>query len=126
MRWIFTNPANAATYQMEVNPVRMSSPHKDSRTEVGWTSHIGDRVFSKRSQRPPKEWQFSGIARTQAQHDALKSWFDVGNEVHITDHYNRTWKVVVVQFSPSERAWRVTGAQGYTYDMRVFVLGRVS
>lgn len=128
LRWTFTEVDTSETYTVPINPDAMTSPFKDRSLEHAASKRFGGStaITSFRHADSPKEWEFSGVIRTQAHHDALKAWEQKPGLIHISDHLGRVFEVMLTSFAPTDRkptggvTWRLR------YVMKALVLRQVS
>lgn len=104
LRWVFLDTVTTETYTVPMNPKAMTSPFLSHATTPGTRSPVDLRFYgTRRAIRPAKEWQFSGLVRTQGHHDALVYWASKTNLLNITDHYGRTFAVRIRSIDMQDR-----------------------
>lgn len=125
--WTLYDPATLETWVMPINPDEMTSPYhvKQIRTAYGIKSGL-DRLRGFMTPPQPKEWQWSGVIRTQAHYEAYEEWAAKGGEIHVTDHLGRTWEVFIQAFEPEERKPTANVPWRYRYTVRCLLMRRVS
>lgn len=130
-RWIFHDPAEAETWTVPINPNEMTDPESRTRAfNFGVASRSSNvsapaaiRGIEAASQQPV-EWSFGGVIHTQDHHDKLEHWARKPGEIEVTDHFGRTWVVVMKTFEPTERRPTLSKPWRFTYTMRALVLER--
>ena len=123
-RWTFTDLTTSEVYTFERNPREMTSPHLPQGT-VALPMTVDTRNRATRSLPTPTEWSFTGDIRTEAQHEALRTWAKRTSFVKVTDHLGRQWKVQLVQFDVAEQRPTARQAWRFTYRMRTLLFGRM-
>lgn len=122
VRWTITDGFD--TYTFPVNPKDMASHgvavQRDSLPAA--VNNTSVRV----SETSPKayEWTFSGRIYSQQQYDDLLNWVYAGVPVELTDHLNRTFRVVLTAFNPTDLRRPGTTIR-WDYEMRAIVLGEI-
>lgn len=127
-RWLWYDPATDESYRVEFNPNKMSDPTARVRN-LAFAKYDRDAYHRYRSFETPApmvEWTFSGVIQSQEHHDALLEWCKKTNPLHITDHLNRTWEVMVKSFVPVERKPTKLKPWRFTYTIGANVLRQVS
>lgn len=126
-RWTLTDPVTSDTWTMPINPDAMTSPHRGREL----THARGNKSGLQRARsfmRPPQpvEWQWEGVIRSQEHYDELLLWASKSYPIHVTDHLNRTWLVVIRKFAPTERRPTATVPVRMRYAMETLNLGEVT
>lgn len=122
VRWIFID--GATTWTVPINPNEMSTPYPPKQRQA-----MGNRagtIFTLQRPPVPHEWTFSGVIRTQAHHDELLTWSQKNKPIRITDHYGRTWEVLITGFNAEDRRPTQQTPWRMKYTMRTLMLGRIS
>lgn len=125
-RWTFHDDVADETWVMPINPNRASSPFQTKAfttaqgADIASTGIARTRVFQ--APLAPKEWEFGGILRTQAHHDALVAWVKKDNEVTITDHLERSFEVLLRAVQFQEQRPRPGALWRMTYTVNALVL----
>jgi hypothetical protein len=126
-RWIFTEVDTGETYTVPINPDSMSSPFQDRQIQQVYGSREGyNRMRSFELPAPAKEWEFGGAIRTQAHHDALRTWSKKPGLVNVTDHLDRTFQVVFQGFEATDRSPTPQTPWRQRYTMSALVLRRLA
>lgn len=129
-RWTFLDPATSETWTVPINPNTMTDPtNRQRRYQHSYqgTTNLDDARFrSLETAAPIVEWTFGGVIQTKDHHDKLEHWARKESKVHITDHLGRTFAVVMRTFEPKERRPTPAKPWRFTYEMRAYVLRRVS
>lgn len=130
-RWVLHDPATAETWTFPMSPNKMTSPHPPKAAtifsrNVSQADDAGgiNRVLMQR--RSPYEWQFSGVIRTEAQHDDFKDWLRRTGRLEITDHFSRTWSVRFDSVEINEQKPTFRNNWRYEYTAKAIIYGRVS
>lgn len=124
-RWVFTDPVTSAVYTVPRNPREMTSPYPPRNTQV-MANAIDGRARVVRTFTVPMEWEFVGDIRSEAHYGALLAWSAKDYRVRITDHFNRTWEVLLTQFDPTEEKPSTHLSWKFNYRMRGLVYRRIS
>jgi hypothetical protein len=122
-RWKLTDPVTTAVYTFDNNPNAMSSMYQDRQTLTGPSSPRFGGIRAVRTPEGPREFTFSGIFKTQGQYDALAAWCRKEYAVTLTDHFNRSWSVLLMAFDPEEQKPSQRVSWKGTYRVRGLVLG---
>lgn len=126
-RWIFIEVDTGATYTVPINPDSASSPFPDRQIQQVYGSREGyNRMRSFETPAPPKEWEFGGVIRTQAQHDTLRAWSKKPGAINITDHLDRTFQVVFQDFQATDRSPTPNTPWRQRYTMSALILRRLA
>jgi hypothetical protein len=130
-RWIFHDPVASETVTVPINPDGMTSPEapaKNVRFGNGKATDVAaaSRTTTFLNKPPSRDWEFSGAIRDEAHYNLLRDWTAKTNDVTITDHLGRVWRVYITDFVPTDRKptpfvpWRLR------YVVKVKILERVS
>lgn len=127
-RWLFHDPATGESWTVPINPNEMTDPMARTRNfQFGVASRSSNlpapaviRGIENASE--PVEWSFGGVIQTQDHHERLESWSRRPGEITITDHFARTWTVLMKTFEPTERRPTLSKPWRFTYTMRALVL----
>lgn len=127
LRWILTEEATDESWNMPINPNKMDAlPRAKQLTHAYPSRNNQDRWRTFKSPPTPKTISWSGRIRTQAHYEALDEWGKKPGVVIVTDHLNRTWRVMMIAFRPDRKAGRRTTDYRMGYTMQVQWLERVS
>lgn len=127
LRWRFVELATGEEYTVPINPDSMSSPFKDRQFTTSYGSRAGgNRLRTKERPAPAKEWEFGGVIRTQAHHDALDAWAKKPGHVNIHDHLGRAFQVVFTDFQATDRPPTPQTPWRQRYTMTALVLRRLA
>ena len=102
LRWTFheeTLPGISVTdaladWTIPVNPARMSAPEMIENISAE-PRNVDSGNRDTESPRVPVQWTFEGVLYTLAELDTLEAWLDRGHVIHLTDHFGRTWRVLL-------------------------------
>lgn len=109
-RWQFYDPETGDLYSFEMNPNKMTTPHRPdnvrifSAYDVPRTTNVGgtwSRVLM--GKREPFQWQFSGRFRSETQYEAFVEWLGKHTLIHVKDHFERTFLVRLTDLELEER-----------------------
>lgn len=131
-RWIFFDPETDETWTVPINPNTMTDPEAKQRSfQFGVASRSSARsnrsvIRTFESAAQPIEWTFGGVIHTQDHYEKLERWARKPMDIHITDHLERTWHVVMKTFEPTERRPTMRKPWRFSYEMRALILGRLA
>lgn len=135
-RWRFHDSRDNDSWEMPMNPKEMSSPHAPRTFKYAHGVRSGIkrmRVFE--TPHEPILWEFSGVTYTKQHYDKLLSWTKKDHPVEITDHLDRTFRVIMQDFIPEDRrngrppkSSSLSDDQRWrnTYTIKALILRRVS
>lgn len=128
VRWIFID--GTTTWTVPINPNEMSTPYASKRRQTmgnsGGPANRAGTIYTLQAPVVPHEWTFGGVIRTEDHHNQLLAWSQKNRPVRITDHFGRTWEVLIVQFDATDRRPTANNAWRMKYTMRTLMLGRVT
>lgn len=125
--WTFHDPVTNTGYAMPVNPNAMEAPEPDSAITAlptmnihMWNPDMGTGSWQTKT--PPRAWTFSGVTYTERQHEDLWTWVNLPNKFQLTDHLDRTWTVIFMEYSvqlapTANQPWR------HKYTIHALVYG---
>lgn len=130
-RWVFYDPSNGDTWEMQINPNQMTSPHlakglqpmARNATMPGYHHGGMGRVFIPK--RTPQELTFQGVIRSRMQLYDLNVWRGKRNKVHLTDDLGRTWQVLISGIRFEEQRPTPRNKWRYTYTLSCMLYGTV-
>ncbi len=128
-RWHFQNPVTGEDWSHPINPNAMTSPHRPR--EVVTTAGAGPHgsfesgLLTRVPPPQPKQWEFSGVIRTESHYQDLDRWAHMETPIYITDHLDRTWEVVIETFVPEDRQPTYRVPWRYRYTMRCLLMRRM-
>lgn len=127
-RWTFYDPSVPELYTLPINPDKMDSPHygRNLATASGVRTGTLERVRVIDTAPQMKEWSFTGVVRSQIQHDRLTYWAEKRTPIQITDHLDRTFEVIVKRFDPVARQPTADVPWRGRYTMTCLLIRRVS
>lgn len=135
-RWRFHDSHDGDSWEMPMNPKEMTSPHAGREFKYAHGVRGGIRrmrVFESPHQ--PVLWEFSGVTYTKQHYEKLLAWTKKDHPVEITDHLDRTFRVVMQDFVPADRrngrppkSFSLDDDQRWrnTYTIKALILRRVS
>jgi hypothetical protein len=127
VRWVFHEVDTGATYTVPINPDSMTSPFPERQMSTSYGSRSGGtRLRTNEHPSAAKEWEFGGVIRTQAHHDALAAWAHKPGRVNVSDHLGRTFQVVFQSFEPTDRSPTPNTPWRLRYAMTALVLRRIA
>lgn len=122
--WKFFDPITSETFIFPNNPKEMSSPHPQN--TVSFASRgVNGRMPGISAPKSPTRWSVTGKSRSE---DFLNTLIDLKSRpypIHITDHLNRTWEVVLLGIGIDELRPSQVHSTRFNYDIQCLVLGRV-
>lgn len=126
VRWHYYDPKTGENWTVPINPNEMTSPWSERNYIVKATTAgpAGGVPVVFEGVRQPRQWTFSGTTLDLAHHDELLRWAMKPNKVFITDHFGRTFAVMLDHFDaiPKQRASHM---QRHTYTMRATIFYKV-
>ena len=132
-RWMFTDPDTSDSYLFEINPNQMDTPHPllnltpGARSATTGSQNVKDvgvpRVIQ--GKRTPLTWTFSGVSRTRTQYLALRRWSVKKRPILVTDHFGRTWSILLTGVKFEERRPNPTVTWRFHYTATCTMYGRV-
>lgn len=131
-RWIFHDPDLDETWTVPINPNSMTDPENRTRAFTFGIRSRSSNISAAGAIRgietasPIVEWEFGGVIHTQEHHDNLEYWARKPGEIEITDHFGRTWVVLMKTFEPTERRPTPSKPWRFTYEARAEVLERLA
>lgn len=120
VRWQFYDPVEDETWTMPINPDSMTSPLR-VRARSALHAHGGELVVSD-GDPGAHAWDFGGVIRTKAHHDALIDWATRDRAIDVTDHLERTFRVVVTACEIADRRPTPRTQWRLRYVMRTLIL----
>jgi len=115
-RWVFTDNVLATTYTMEMNPNSGGTPtFNKTLTSSTPSGPSGDAIVFE-GQDEPRQFSAGGIVSTQAQLDALQTWYDKHYQVKVVDDLSRTFWIYIIELK-FERAGRQRHQYRHTFKM---------
>jgi hypothetical protein len=124
MRWTLHNPVTSTTITWPLNPREGALPNREKTyTAMGPTSPYGTQiVFQGRDK--PITMSFSGGILEKSHYLFFSNWYDVPNEVTVTDELGNVFTMWLTKFQP-KRKNRHSHAWAGEYEIEVLVLGMV-
>jgi hypothetical protein len=129
-RWTLFDPTTDESWEMQINPNQMSTPHAPD----------GTQIFTRSATRPsagsvarvlvgklqPHDWSFTGVVREEAHFHELHMWSRKRQQVHLTDHFDRTWRIRILSIDLTERKPTPRRNWRYEYTVKTLLYGQVS
>ena len=106
-----------------INPNKMDSPELLEEVSAEPVSFDGTNRDTVQPS-TPGEWSFQGVLYTLEDVDMLVLWLDHGRAIHLTDHYDRTWRIQLQDIG-LQRAGTRLRPHRHTYSVSALMLGRV-
>lgn len=109
VRWKFTDPKTAEVYNHPISPNQMSTPWLGRQTQTmvqsgpGGAVSDGGALLAMQAPAVPTEWTFGGVIRTEQHYRDLLAWSKKDYPIVVTDHYSRSWNVIITTFEPEDR-----------------------
>lgn len=125
-RWTLKDTVTNDVFSMPINPDSMTSPEPDRNLTFGASGFRNDRVRTYAVAPDAKEWQWGGVMRDKAHHDALHDYASRKVPVEVTDHLGRTYRVVITQFDVTDRRPTKTVNWRLRYQMTVRIIRRIT
>lgn len=125
VRWVLRDTSTGAQWTMPINPDSMSSPFsaRNMKYAGGWAKDRRLRAIA--GARAPVEWEWSGAIRSKSHYDRLVEWAEKSVAVDVTDHLGRTFRVYLVEFTPTDRRPTPRVSWRFRYTMKALILERV-
>jgi len=115
VKWTFFDPTADVTYTFEINPNAGGSPPYKRNLAYQATAAADGQTLVFEGRAAPQEIEFSGVILTQSAFDAFVTWFNVKNQVKLTDDLLREFWVVISEFTPTrQRAHSYPWKHSYT------------
>lgn len=102
-RWTFYDPTEDETYVFPINPDSEKNPFAPKGLSFGRGRRAGQRSSTWRGRPTPTSWEFGGVIRTQAHHDAFYEWVGRRRIIHVKDHLGRVFECYLTSFEPTDR-----------------------
>jgi hypothetical protein len=125
-RWRLHDPVTDETWIMPINPNTMTSPHPQKSLATAYGTRRGtDRIRTFMTPEAIVSWEWGGVIRSKEHYDELVRWSRKPGEVHVTDHFGRTWVVVFEKVVPTDRVPTANVPWRLRYTMRSMILREV-
>lgn len=98
VKWTFTDPVTAASYTFDVNPREGGTPTYEKTMTYTNTAGGEGRVLAYEGRDKPLDAQFSGVILTEDQYDSMLEWFQVRNQIYLTDDLGRVFTIYITRF----------------------------
>ena len=113
VRWVIRDTVTDESITVPVNPNKMGSPTAARTLKWSFAPDGVLRGIDTGAERPVS-WTFSGVLLDKNHYDLLLAWAQRDTVLHITDHLDRTFEVIIERYDPIERRpsgtrpWRAT------------------
>jgi hypothetical protein len=134
-RWILKDTSNDESTRVPLNPNKMTTPTFQRSMEFAWGTKANESSPSggisriraiDNGQQQPTEWSFEGVILKESHYNLLLAWTKRLQLLHITDHLDRTFEVIIQRFDPIERQRTPNNSWKMDYTMSCMLLRRVS
>jgi hypothetical protein len=124
VRWVLTDPADLLeTWTFEVNPSSAESFQVTWQADPFRPAMTGVALI--RRKRQLTSTSFSGVLRTRSMYDALVEWVSKDKVLHLTDHWLRTWEVLLQGLEITQERASPSAPWRMPYVVRCVVFGEV-
>lgn len=136
-RWVLHDPGSVLSdWTFERNPTEMDPPDLEPNIVVNPFSlyfsqashHVEAHAVAVTQDielpSTPKEWTFSGVVNTLAEHDLLQSWLELGHAVHVTTHFGVSYEIELVSVDTT-RAGNARHPGRHKYVVHAIMLGEL-
>lgn len=125
-RWRFVDLAAGDSWEMPINPNRMSPIPLGRTLTFGSSTRVGrDRIRTGQAPSVAAAWSFGGVIRSREHHDTLYAWALRGSKIRVYDHLGRVFEVVFTDFEPTARRPTPNVPWRYSYEMKTLMLRRL-
>lgn len=132
VRWKFheevlpgiADPGLLPDWTFPINPASMDAPEMTEEISAEPQNVDG---HNRDLQRPtqPMSWSWEGVLYTLADLDMLERYLDRGHVTHVTDHFDRTWRVQLEDVNATRNgSWNYP--ERHRYTVQALMLGRIS
>lgn len=118
-KWFFHDPIASTTYTFEINPKSGGTPSRKKKIAYQATTAGGTLVFEGTDE--VKDVEIQGTLLTQAQLDAMNTWFDKRRYIEVTDDLARSFTIYITEFTAT-RSWRRSHPWRHDWTMRYLVV----
>lgn len=121
--WVLTDLDTAETYSFTINPNKQSNSVPARGIQWDRVAMTGDWT-GRRAGRQPHPWSFSGVVRTEEQHEAFKLWARKTVKVRLATDVGQNFILRLLSYKPTQEAG-TRGAKApfrhtYTMDCLIF------
>lgn len=121
VKWKFDDLTDSSTYTFEINPNEGGSPQYKKTIQTANTAAPDGKTLIFEGRDEAQQLTFSGTILSQAQYDAMVTWFNKRHQVRITDDLNRAYMVYITSFEP-KRVRAVHYPYKHTYTVNYIVV----
>lgn len=100
-RWTIFDPETDETLTLPINPKETLGPPREKKIDGNRSTQGNPVIFEGRQ--PLAFMRTNGALLYQADHDFYDAWFDIPNEVLLTDHLDREMWVYLTKFATTFR-----------------------
>lgn len=134
VRWQFIDYQQSdPSYSFETNPNVMDTPHRqDSLTVTARSASVPLDVTKNagtarviQGKLVPLDWTFGGVVLSRSQYLAFNAWLHKGRRIHIVDHFDRTWAVLLTGIDWQEAKKTPNYPWRFHYTFHGLLYGRV-
>ena len=133
-RWSFTDPLTSDYWEFPINPNAMDPPHRalnltpGARNATVPTQEMKNTGVARvlQGKRQPLEWTFAGNIRTRDQYMQLRHWTHKRRRILVTDHFGRTWSILLQNLTYTEQRPTPRAGWKFTYVAHCIMYGRIS
>jgi len=120
-KWRFDDLTDSTSYVFEINPNEGGSPQYKKTIQTSNTAAPDGKTLIFEGRDEPQQLTFSGTILSQAQYDAMVTWFNKRHQIQITDDLSRQFMVYITGFEP-KRVRAVHFPYKHTYTVTYTVL----
>ena len=121
VRWTLYDPIDLVTYTFAKNPTSGGSPQGKKRINYQNTSAPGGRTLIYEGQDEVMQIPWEGTLLTEAEYNALWTWWDKRRQLRLTDDLGRQFWIYIQSFEP-RRVLAATAPWKHTYSIQAVVL----
>ena len=133
VRWKFHDTETDETVFLPINPNEADGAEIPRNMSWAWgTARKLSYAYQDRPRginRPasaPPDWTFSGVIRDEAHHDLLLDWAQRSSILRVTDHFERTFEIIISEFDFTERQPTRDRPWRGTYTMTCLLLKEIT
>lgn len=120
--WVFTDPVENTTEEMQVNPNSGAAPEFSKNIVKKATVGPGGAVVIFEGNDNPQQMEFSGVILTEAHYNFLLTAYQKRHVVALTDDLGRTFQIYFESFKPTRKLSR-TYPWRHDYSATVVIVG---
>ena len=128
LRWVFHDEdapeaGSLSDWTFPVNPATMQAPEIIEAVSAEPMNVDGTNRDTVQPQ-APSQWTWDGVLYSLADLGTLEAWMNHGRPIHVTDHFNRTWRVQLVDINALRNGSR-NFPERHKYTASALMMGRV-